>query len=112
MRFTFSSGIHIDLSFTGPQSGTWFDSGANRGGSIGSLVWNAELRTSAPDENAISDGKYLSVVEFDVVLNDYFSPGSNGRIPVWLSFHSPTTGWTEEFSRQNAFRIPFEILSN
>jgi hypothetical protein len=38
--------------------------------------------------------------------------GNNVHLETWLSFHTPTTGWTEELGSKPGNRLPFQILSN
>jgi peptidyl-prolyl cis-trans isomerase A (cyclophilin A) len=112
LRMTFGPGSHIDFIFTGSQSGTWFDSGSQTGGTLSSLAWQGGIRTTGENANLVSDAKFLSLVAFSTVLDDYFEPGLDGQVGAWLSFHSNTGGWMEEFNGDDAFRVPFEILSN
>lgn len=112
LRLNFGPGSYLEFSFTGPQTGTWYDTRVSRGGELGSLTWEGDIRTTDTNENLVSDSKYLSLIRFRTTLNDYFGPGSPGNTGAWLSFHGESTGWVEEFSGSNRFRAPFEILSD
>jgi hypothetical protein len=79
---------------------------------LSSLAWQGGIRTTGENANLVSDAKFLSLVAFSTVLDDYFEPGLDGQVGAWLSFHSNTGGWMEEFNGDDAFRVPFEILSN
>ena len=39
-------------------------------------------------------------------------PGQSFRLETWVSFHTATTGWLEEYDPNNNIRYAFEILSN
>ena len=112
LKLNLDAGSYLEFSFTGPQTGTWYNSDIPRGGELGSLTWEGNIRTTGVSENLVSDSKYLSLIRFRATLNDYFAPGSPGQVGAWLSFHGESAGWVEEFSRNNSFRVPFEILSN
>jgi hypothetical protein len=59
-----------------------------------------------------SSAFFISLGDYRTTLLNYSGVGSNVRLETWLSFHTPTTGWTEELGSIPGNRFPFEILSN
>jgi hypothetical protein len=54
----------------------------------------------------------IALGDYRTTLLNYPFAGSNVRLETWLSFHTPTTGWTEELGSTPGNRLPFQILSN
>jgi peptidyl-prolyl cis-trans isomerase A (cyclophilin A) len=111
LRIIFGAGDHLDISPNGSGGGTWVDT-ANRSGTITQTSWTDIA--PATDAFAVdsSSAFFISLGDYRTTLLNYPSAGSNIRLETWLSFHTPTTGWTEELGEEPGNRFPFEIRSN
>lgn len=111
------NGGHLDITPDGNGGGTWADT-ANRSGTIAQTEWT----DSAPDTGVFSvessSAHFIALGDFRTTLLNYPTSGNSIRLETWLSFHTPATGWTEEFASippappNPANRFAFEILSN
>ncbi len=109
LRIFFRSGAFIDISPDGSGGGTWEES-SNRAGTLAGTSW-VDL---APGSGVIPDSTetyLISIGDYQTTLQNYPSNGSSFTFKTWLSFHSPTRGWTEESNGIPGNRFPFEILS-
>jgi hypothetical protein len=109
LRLKFDGGQFIDFSLNG-TAGTWFDSASNRSGALINTSWQDQGANVGTLGSSQSIAHALPLGYFFTTLVDFLNPG-NGTFQSWLSFHAPSTGWTEEASGGNPFRVPFELLS-
>ena len=115
LRLKFVNGQYLDMAFNGLGGGTWFDSGSNATGPITFTNWVDQAGATGVIVTSSSIPFALPLGFLGVTLGDYFATGSDLDLGTWLSFHTATTGWTEELTDDPprlAFRYAFEILSN
>ena len=111
LRIIFASGDRLDISPNGTGGGTWVDT-ANRTGTLTQTSWSDGATATGVYPVSTSSAFFISLGDFRTTLMNYPSTGSNIRLETWLSFHTPTTGWTEELGSTPGNRFQFEILSN
>jgi peptidyl-prolyl cis-trans isomerase A (cyclophilin A) len=111
LRIIFAPGDFLEISPNGTGGGTWVDTD-NRSGTLTQTSWT----DSAPANGAFPVGSssafFIALGDYRTTLLNYPFAGSNVRLETWLSFHTPTTGWTEELGSIPGNRLPFQILSN
>ncbi len=111
IRIVFGPGDFLDITPNSTGGGVWADT-ANRSGTLAQTVWT----DSAPDTGVFSVGSgsahFIALGDFRTTLQNYPTNGNSIRLETWLSFHTPTTGWTEEIGTGAANRFSFVILSN
>ena len=111
LRIIFAPGNFLEISPDGTGGGTWVDTD-NRSGTLTQTSWT----DSAPANGAFlvqsSSAFLIALGDYRTTLLNYPFAGSNVRLETWLSFHTPTTGWTEELGSTPGNRLPFQILSN
>jgi peptidyl-prolyl cis-trans isomerase A (cyclophilin A) len=111
VRIVFGPGDFLDISPNSTGGGVWADT-ANRSGTLAQTVWT----DSAPDTGAFSVGSgsahFIALGDFRTTLQNYPTTGQTVRLETWLSFHTPTSGWTEEIGDGSANRFRFEIITN
>ncbi len=110
VRIIFGGGEYLDISPDGSGGGTWTDN-TNTSGSLQQTSWT----DSAPDTGVFSvdasSAFYISLGQFKTTLLNYPASGNNVSLATWLSFHTATTGWTEEIGSGPVNRFAFEIIS-
>lgn len=111
LRIIFGVGNHLEISPNGTGGGTWADTG-NRSGTLTQTTWTDSAPATGVFSVASSSAFFIALGDYRTTLLNYPSVGSNVRLETWLSFHTPTTGWTEELGEEPGNRLPFEILSN
>ena len=111
LRIIFAPGDFLEISPDGIGGGTWVDTD-NRSGTLTQTSWT----DSAPANGAFSvdssSAFFIALGAYRTTLVNYPFAGNNVRLETWLSFHTPTTGWTEETDIRFVNRYAFEILSN
>jgi peptidyl-prolyl cis-trans isomerase A (cyclophilin A) len=111
LRIIFAPGDFLEISPDGTGGGTWVDTDY-RSGTLTQTSWT----DSAPANGAFlvqsSSAFLIALGDYRTTLLNYPFAGSNVRLETWLSFHTPTTGWTEELGSTPGNRLPFQILSN
>ncbi|QTN33076.1 peptidylprolyl isomerase [Akkermansiaceae bacterium] len=110
VRIRFGGGDFLDISPNGSGGGTWADN-AGGTGTISQTSWT----DSAPDTGVFSVSNssafFIPLGDFRTTLLNYPGPGENINLATWLSFHTPTSGWTEEIGNGPVNRFAFEILA-
>ncbi len=111
LRIIFGVNDHLDISLNGTGGGTWTDT-ANRSGTLTQTAWTDSAPATGAFSVDSSSAFFIALGDFRTTLMNYPSVGNNARLETWLSFHTPTTGWTEELGDVPGNRRPFQILSN
>lgn len=114
LRIIFGAGDHLDILPDGSGGGTWADT-ANRSGALAQTSWTDSAPATGVFSVDSSSAFFIALGDYRTTLLNYPSAGRNVRLETWLSFHTPTSGWTEEFTTDPpapANRFRFEILSN
>ena len=111
LRIIFAPGDFLEISPNGTGGGTWVDT-ANRSGTLTQTSWTDSAPANGAFSVASSSAFFIALGDYRTTLLNYPSAGNNVRLETWLSFHTPTTGWTEELGSIPGNRLPFEILSN
>ncbi|MFM2199419.1 MAG: hypothetical protein RLZZ505_2851 [Verrucomicrobiota bacterium] len=111
IQIQFGGGAFLNIRPNGSGGGTWVDqSGVS--GTLTQTSWT----DSAPDTGVFTvtepQSFFISLGDFRTTLMNYPSIGSSVRLETWLSFHTPTSGWTEEIGSGPANRFPFQIITN
>ena len=111
IRIIFGPGDFLDITPNSTGGGVWTDT-ANRSGTLTQTVWT----DSAPDTGVFSVGSgsahFIALGDFRTTLQNYPTSGNSIRLETWLSFHTPTSGWTEEIGEGSANRFTFAIITN
>ncbi len=111
LRIIFGAGDYLSISPDGAGGGTWSNT-SNRSGTITQTAWT----DSAPSEDSFavsnSSAFFISLGDFRTTLQNYPVTDNSVRLETWLSFHTPTTGWTEELGSTPGNRFAFQILPN
>lgn len=111
LRIIFGEGDHLDISPDGTGGGTWVDTG-NQSGTLIQTSWIDSAPATGVFSVQSSSAFFIALGDYRTTLENYPRAGNNVRLETWLSFHTPTTGWTEELGSTGGNRFPFEILSN
>jgi peptidyl-prolyl cis-trans isomerase A (cyclophilin A) len=114
LRIIFAPGNFLEISPDGTGGGTWVDT-ANRSGTLTQTSWTDSVPATGAFLVDSPSAFFIALGDYSTTLLNYPSVGKFVRLETWLSFHTPTTGWTEEFTSdppQPANRFPFQILSN
>ncbi|MFD2256951.1 peptidylprolyl isomerase [Luteolibacter algae] len=112
LRIKFTDGSSLDFQMDGLGGGTWIESPSLRTGAITSSAWTDQATGNEIYENSYSQAHQLPLGLLNMTISDYFGAGQSGNLVFWLSFHTPTSGWTEELGNNPANRFAFGILSN
>ena len=110
LRILFGGGAFLDILPNGSGGGTWSDS-SNRAGTLSQTSWTDSAPATGAFSLSSSSAFYIALGDFRSTLNNYPSAGSSLNLATWLSFHTATTGWTEEIGNGAINRFPFQILS-
>ena len=111
LRIIFAPGDFLEISPDGNGGGTWVDTD-NRSGTLTQTSWTDSAPANGTFSVASSSAFFIALGTYQTTLLNYPFAGNNVRLDTWLSFHTPTTGWTEETDSRFVNRFPFEILSN
>jgi peptidyl-prolyl cis-trans isomerase A (cyclophilin A) len=111
LRIIFAPGDFLEISPNGTGGGTWVDTD-NRSGTLTQTSWTDSAPASGVFSVQSSSAFFIALGDYRTTLLNYPFAGSNVRLETWLSFHTPTTGWTEELGSTPGNRLPFQILSN
>ena len=111
LRIIFGVGNYLDISPNGTGGGTWVDT-ANQSGTLTQTSWTDSAPASGVFSVGSSSAFFIALGDYRTTLMNYPFVGNNVRLETWLSFHTPTTGWTEELGSIPGNRLPFQILSN
>jgi peptidyl-prolyl cis-trans isomerase A (cyclophilin A) len=111
LRVIFGVGDHLDISPDGTGGGTWVDT-ANRSGTLTQTLWTDSAPANGAFSVDASSAFFIALGDYRTTLLNYPFAGNNVRLETWLSFHTPTTGWTEELGSTPGNRLQFQILSN
>jgi peptidyl-prolyl cis-trans isomerase A (cyclophilin A) len=109
LRIQLGGGTFLDIKPDGSGGGAWVD----HNGATGTLT-QTSWSDGAPDTGVFSVSQpqsfFISLGDFRTTLMNYPTAGNNIRLETWLSFHTPTMGWTEEMGFGPANRFPFMII--
>lgn len=117
LQIQFGGGAFLNITPNGSGGGTWADHNGTSG-AITQTSWTDSAPSTGVFAVNTPQSFFISLGDYRTTLLNYPSFGSNTRFETWLSFHTPTTGWTEEFATtppappNPANRFPFVILSN
>jgi hypothetical protein len=111
LRIIFAPGDFLEISPNGTGGGTWVDTD-NRSGTLTQTSWTDSAPANGAFSVQSSSAFLIALGAYRTTLVNYPFAGSNVRLETWLSFHTPTTGWTEELGSTPGNRLPFQILSN
>jgi peptidyl-prolyl cis-trans isomerase A (cyclophilin A) len=111
LRIIFAPGDFLEISPNGTGGGTWVDTD-NRSGTLTQTSWTDSAPASGVFSVQSSSAFLIALGAYQTTLLNYPSAGNSVRLETWLSFHTPTTGWTEELGSTPGNRLPFQILSN
>ena len=111
LRIIFAPGDFLEISPDGTGGGTWVDTD-NRSGTLTQTSWTDSAPANGAFSVASSSAFFIALGAYQTTLLNYPFAGNNERLETWLSFHTPTTGWTEETDSRFVNRYAFEILSN
>ena len=111
LRIIFAPGDFLEISPDGNGGGTWMDTD-NRSGTLTQTSWTDSAPANGTFSVASSSAFFIALGTYQTTLLNYPFAGNNVRLETWLSFHTPTTGWTEETDIRFVNRYAFEILSN
>ena len=101
-------GGNLDIKPNGSGGGTWTQGAAS--GTISLTTWTDSAPATGAFSVSSSAAFLIPLGDFRTTLNNYPSSGGSTNLQTWLSFHTPTSGWTEELSGGNANRFPFQIF--
>lgn len=113
IRIHQSSVHHIDLTFNG-SAGTWTGSDGGSG-TLGNISYASDAPASGFLQHNNLEADRLPLGNLSLTFTPAAGPEAWTSLNTYLSFHTPTSGWTEEFTTDPpapANRFPFEILSN
>jgi peptidyl-prolyl cis-trans isomerase A (cyclophilin A) len=112
LRILFANGGgHLNITPNGSGGGTWTDT-ANRSGTITQTEWTDSAPSAGVFTVNTPQSYFISLGDFRTTLQNYPTAGNSVRLETWLSFHTPTSGWTEEIGTGPANRYAFQIISN
>jgi peptidyl-prolyl cis-trans isomerase A (cyclophilin A) len=111
IRLIFGPGSFLDISPNSSGGGTWADT-SNRSGTLTSTNWTDSAPATGVFAVDSGSGHFIALGDFRTTLQNYPSMGQNLPLRSWLSFHTPTTGWTEEVGSGAVNRFPFQIRTN
>jgi len=111
LRIIFAPGDFLEISPDGTGGGTWVDTD-NRSGTLTQTSWTDSAPANGVFSVDSSSAFFIALGAYQTTLLNYPFAGNNVRLETWLSFHTPTTGWTEETDIRFVNRYAFEILSN
>jgi hypothetical protein len=111
LRIIFAPGDFLEISPNGSGGGTWEDTD-NRSGTLTQTSWTDSAPANGAFSVQSSSAFLIALGAYQTTLLNYPSAGNSVRLETWLSFHTPTTGWTEETDIRFVNRYAFEILSN
>lgn len=114
LQILLGGGAFLNITPNGSGGGTWRDQNGTTG-ALTQTSWTDSAPSAGvfPLDTPLS--YYISLGDFRTTLMNYPTTGNSIRLETWLSFHTPTTGWTEEFTAdppQPANRFPFVIITN
>ncbi len=111
IRLVFGPGAFLNITPNGTGGGIWTDT-SNRAGALTQTAWNDILPETGFYTGASGIAHFIALADFRTTLLNYPTAGGSVRLETWLSFHTPTTGWTEELGQGAIYRRPFEIITN